>query len=316
MPISNFPNGFANGVLIRGIPITITNPGETFWVNSTTILPEGGKGASNNSPGTYLEPVATITQALLLCTADRGDIIAVMPGYTEDVGAAAGLAFNVAGVSVIGMGQGSIKPTISSTATGSTITVTANNVSITNFRFKSTVANVAKGLDVNGTHFAVDLCEFMADLAAEDMQTPIDATATATGLRVTNCKINQESTVGGLPVTGVPVQGIKTLADNSYIVGNHINGAYSVTAILNTGTAAEALIIDSNVIYNPTTGDIAGGISLDSSCTGFVTKNYIGTLDAGTTIDGSIVNGACSPARNFACNVVTETAGVLGTASG
>ncbi len=314
MPISNFPNGFANGVLIRGVPIAITNPGETFWVNSTTILPEGGRSPSDNSPGTFQEPVATIGAALDLCKASRGDIIAVMPGYTEDVTGAAGLAFDVAGVAVIGMGQGALKPTISSTATGSTITVTANNVSITNVRFKSTVANVAKGLDVTGTHFAVDSCEFMADLAAEDMQTPIDATATATGLRVTNCKINQESTVGGLPVTGVPVQGIKTLADNSYIVGNHINGAYSVSGILNTGTAAEGLVIDSNIIYNPTTTLAEPGISLASGCTGIVNDNYVGSLDT-SSIDDCIDNASASPAGNLACNVITETGGPLGTAA-
>ena len=316
MPISNFPNGFTNGVLIRGVPIAITNPGETFWVNSTTILPEGGKSPSDNSPGTFQEPVATIAAALDLCKADRGDIVAVMPGYTETVATAAGLAFDVAGVAVIGMGQGTLKPTISSSATASTITVTANNVSITNFRFVSTVANMVIGLSVTGTHFAVDSSEFMCSAAATGMLTPISATATATGLRVTNCKINNESSVAGIPVTDVPVQGISTLADNSYIVGNHINGAYSVTGILNVTTAAEGLIIDRNVIYNPTTGDIAGGISLASNCTGFVTNNYIGTLDGGSTIDGSIVNQSCSPAGNFACNVITETAGILGTSSG
>ena len=314
MPISNFPHGFANGVLIRGIPISITNPGETFWVNSTAVIPDGGKSPSDGSPGTYLEPVATITQALTLCTASRGDIIAVMPGYTETVAAAAGLAFNVAGVAVIGMGQGANKPTVSSSATGSTITVTANNVSITNFRFVSTVANMAIGLSITGTHFAVDSSEFMCSAAATGMLTPISATATATGLRVTNCKINNESSVAGISVTDVPLQGISTLADNSYIVGNHINGAYSVTGILNVTTAAEGLIIDRNVLYNPTTSLVNPGIKLASNCTGFVTNNYIGSLDS-SSIDDCVVNQGCSPCNNLACNDIGETGGVLGTAS-
>lgn len=239
MTISNFPNGFANGVLIRGVPIAITNPGETFWVNSTSVLPDGGKSPSGNSPGTFLEPVATIAQALDLCKASRGDIIAVMPGYTETVATAGGLALDVAGVAIIGMGQGSLKPTVSSSQTTSTITVTAANVSVSNFRFVSTVADMAVCLSVTGVGFAIDSCEFMASAAGTGILTAISATATATGLRVTNCRINNESSVAGVAVTDIAAAGIQTLADNSFIRGNFINGSYSVSGIYNVTTAAE-----------------------------------------------------------------------------
>jgi len=312
MTISNFPNGFAEGVTIRGVPVAITNPGETFWVNSTTILPTGGKSPSGNSPGTFLEPVATIAQALDLCKASRGDVIAVMPGYTETVATAGGLAFDVAGVAVIGLGQGTLKPTISSSATGSTITVTAANVSITNFRFVSTVANMAVGLDVTGTHFAIDSSEFMCSAAATGVITAISATAAATGLSVTNCRINNESSVAGVAVTDVASSGVKTLADNSVIKGNFINGSYSVSGIYNVTTAGEALIIDSNLIHNVNTSVTNPGIALATTCTGFVTDNYIGSLDS-SGIDDCVANASCSPNRNFACNVITETGGILGT---
>jgi len=312
MTISNFPNGFAEGVTIRGVPISITNPGETFWVNSTTILPTGGKSPSGNSPGTFLEPVATIAQALDLCKASRGDVIAVMPGYTETVATAGGLAFDVAGVAVIGLGQGTLKPTISSSVTTSTITVTAANVSITNFRFVSTVANMAVGLDVTGTHFAIDSSEFMCSVAATGVITAISATAAATGLSVTNCRINNESSVAGVAVTDVASSGVKTLADNSVIKGNFINGSYSVSGIYNVTTAGEALIIDSNLIHNINTSVTNPGVSLAAGCTGFVTDNYIGSLDS-TGIDDAVVNASCSPNRNFVCNVITETGGILGT---
>ena len=314
MTISNFPNGFADGVTIRGVPIAITNPGETFWVNSTTLLPVGGKGPSGNSPGTYLEPVATIAQALLLCKASRGDVIAVMPGYTETVAAAGGLALNVAGVAIIGLGQGANKPTISSSVTTSTITVTAANVSVTNFRFVSTVANMAVGLDITGTHFAVDSSEFMCSVAATGMLTPISATATATGLRVTNCRINNESSVAGLVVTDVPVQGISTLADNSFIQGNYINGAYSVTCILNVTTAVEGVQVDSNLMYNPDTSITNPGILFAAASSGNVTDNYIGSLDS-SSIDAAISIANCSNAGNLVCNVITETGGPAGAPS-
>ena len=41
---SNYPNGFANGVTIRGVPITITNPGAVFWVSNSTTLLQGQRG--------------------------------------------------------------------------------------------------------------------------------------------------------------------------------------------------------------------------------------------------------------------------------
>lgn len=314
MPISNFPNGFADGVLIRGVPVAITNPGETFWVNSTSVLPLGGKSPSGNSPGTYQEPVATIAQAFDLCKASRGDVIAVMPGYTETVSAAAGLAFDVAGVAVIGLGQGGNKPTISFSATGSTLTVTAASVSVTNFRFVSTVANMVTALDITGAAFAVDQCEFMASAAATAILNSIRASATATGLRVTNCTINQESSVAGLVVSDVAATGIITLADNSYIQNNHILGRFNLSAIVNATTAAVGLVIDSNTIYNSSTTTAAGGISMTAGCTGLATNNLIGCLESGS-IDDHLVNASCSPNRTFGCNVITETGGVIGTAA-
>jgi len=312
MPISNFPNGFADGVLIRGLPIAITNPGEVFWVNSTSILPLGGKSPSGNSPGTYQEPVATIAQAFDLCKASRGDIIAVMPGYTEIVAVAGGLTFDVAGVAIVGLGQGGIKPVITSSATGSTITVTAADVSVTNIRFTSSVANMAVGLSVTGINFAVDSCEFMCDDAGEGIITAISATATATGLRVTNTTINLESSVAGVSVSDVAEVGILTLADNSYITDNWILGDYSVAAIQNKTTIATGLIIDSNRVYNVSATAGNAGISMTAGCTGLCVNNYIGSLETGS-IDDHVVNASCSPNRNFGCNDVSQTGGIMGT---
>ena len=169
---------------------------------------------------------------------------------------------------------------------------------------------MAVGLDVTGINFAVDSCQFMCDDAGEGIITAISATAAATGLRVTNCVINNESSVAGVAVTDIAEVGILTIADNSFIQGNHIIGNYSVAGIQNKTTPALGLVIDSNRVYNhATTG--APGISMTASCTGLCTDNYIGALDV-TSIDGLVINASCSPNGNFGCNVVTETAGVMG----
>ena len=118
---SNYPNGIKDLVL-RGTPITQLHPGVVYFVNSTSVFAKGGIAGSNNNPGTYQRPYATIDYAIGQCVANRGDIIVVMPGHTETISAAAGVAQDVAGVAVIGLGDGSLRPTINYTATASTWT--------------------------------------------------------------------------------------------------------------------------------------------------------------------------------------------------
>ena len=128
---SNFPNGFVGGVTIRGVPLLQTHPGEVFWVNnSSTALAKGGVGGSDGNDGSYRRPFSTVDYAIGKCTAGRGDIIFVMPGYTETISAAAGWACDVAGIAIVGLGSGTNKPTLTFSATGSDINISAANVTI------------------------------------------------------------------------------------------------------------------------------------------------------------------------------------------
>jgi hypothetical protein len=81
MGISSFPNGFAQGVSIRGVPVDVPHPGQVFWVNNSSVLAEGGITGSNGNDGTYRKPFASIDYAIGKCKANRGDVIYVMPGH-------------------------------------------------------------------------------------------------------------------------------------------------------------------------------------------------------------------------------------------
>src|SRR3990167_4421252 len=116
MPMSNFPNGFANGVTIRGVPILQSHTGKVFWVNNSGVLPDGGISGADANPGTYLQPFSTIDNAINNCTASRGDVIMVMPGHAETVSATT-IAMDVAGVNIVGLGVGALRPTLSFNAT-------------------------------------------------------------------------------------------------------------------------------------------------------------------------------------------------------
>ena len=168
MPISNFPNGFAAGLSVRGIPLLQAQPGNVFWVDNSPSIGQGiGKnqtrcvGGSDNNPGTFQRPVATLAYALTLAAPGNGDIIFVKPGHMENVNGAGttttvydptglipvsysnALTLGVGGVAIIGLGAGGMRPMLQfSTATTANVPVTASGISIQNFQFISTFAAV------------------------------------------------------------------------------------------------------------------------------------------------------------------------------
>jgi hypothetical protein len=315
---SNYPNGFVGGVTIRGLPLQQVHPGEVFWVNNTSVLPKGGVGGSNSNNGSYLRPFSTITYALTRCTANRGDIIMVMPGYDEDVQGAGGEAWNVNGVAIIGLGSGDKKPvlTFGNGTVADSVVVTGNNMSVSNFRFVSELANLTNCVSVTtGTHFTLDGCEFMASAAATGMDISLLTAATATGLEVHNCTFNMESSILGVAVTDVPTEAIRLVGcDNAVIKGCKIMGNFSTSAINGITTPSEGILIDGNYINNVTTSAAAGGIDLVAACTGVISRNYIGSYEV-TNIDTVIDNAACAHVGNLITNVITEVGGIGGTAS-
>ena len=125
-----------NGLVFNGTPVggfQARGPrGRVFFVDSNVAAGEG------TSPETA---VATIDTAINLCTANRGDVIYVMPGHTEAV-TSTSIACDVAGVTFIGLGVGSNKPILTFGATDSRINVTAANCTWQNFRFTAGIGDV------------------------------------------------------------------------------------------------------------------------------------------------------------------------------
>ena len=189
--MSSYPNGWANGVLIKGMPLLTLYPGKQFWVNNSGVLPEGGIGGSDTNDGTYLRPLSTIDGAIGKCKANRGDIICVMPGHAEDVASAGAIACDVAGVAIVGLGLGTKRPTISfTTAVAAAITVSAANVTLHNMIFNANFADVAAAIVPTAANCTLSYCNFKqagADLNFVDYITPSGAANTADGLTVDHC---------------------------------------------------------------------------------------------------------------------------------
>jgi len=191
MARSNFPNGFANGVVIRGIPLLQTNPGEVFWVNNSSVLAKQGIGGSNQNDGSYTKPFATIDYAIGKCTASRGDIIMVMPGHSETITTDGGIACDVAGVAIIGLGTGTLRPKIVlDTAAAAAVTVSAANVTMHNIVLEASFADITNAIDVTAVSFTASRLHFQeegANLNFIDYISATGAANTADNLTIDSC---------------------------------------------------------------------------------------------------------------------------------
>jgi hypothetical protein len=162
--MSHYPGGFNHGITIKGVPIELAHPGETFWVD---------ENASSPGRGTFTNPDTSIDTAIGRCVAGRGDKIFVKPGHVENISAAADMVCDVANVAIIGTGSGDDQAKIVfDTADTADIDVTASNVSFVNMWFEANYANVDGAIDVaaTGTYFNIEGCRVTATSTALDFE--------------------------------------------------------------------------------------------------------------------------------------------------
>ena len=156
MGLTRFPHGVSSfGVPQIGsgsIPVT---SGNYWWVSSVT----GNDGNTGKVPTSAF---ATLTVALSNCTAANGDVIILLPGHAETVKAAAGINVNISGVTILGLGTGSLRPTITvGTATSATVQISAANITIKNVLFVANLASIVTCLSLTTANdFQLLGCEF------------------------------------------------------------------------------------------------------------------------------------------------------------
>lgn len=271
MAASNFPNGFTGGVTIRGIPITIAHPGKVFWVNNSSVLPPGGVGGSDGNPGTFLKPFSTLDYAIGKCTANRGDVIMVMPGHAENVATAGAITCDVAGVAVVGLGSGTLRPKFSLTAAAATFVISAANCSFYNIEWQANAADVVIGLDVSGVDgLSFENCYFTEAGANLNFVDTIDLATGADDISFKSCK---------------------------FIGNDAANDAFI------SGVAHSGMYIDDCVFYANTAQTAAHGLIVSS---GNVTNLRIRNCDFRSNVDGAAfidldgaANGGCVSYCNF-----------------
>lgn len=290
MPMTNYPSGFADGISLRGIPIAQTHPGRAFWVgNGATILP-GNVGGSDGNTGTYQRPFATLEYAFSKCAANVGDVIFIKPGHAESITSATALNFDTAGVAVIGLGQGSNRPTFTfTTANTATIPVTANNMAVSNVRFVGNFLSIASAFTVAAAaDFTIENCYFGDTSAILGFLTAVTTTVTVNADNLyyaRNRRVSLATTTPGPDVViAGTMTGLRVLDNQSF----HTTISNNVAALVEHGalvmTAAE---IRGNKVYSVNTDTATGALLVKTSATtgsGIVADNYMRALDIAAAI--------------------------------
>lgn len=278
---SNYPNGFANGVTIRGIPLQQAHPGQVFWVNNSSVLAKGGVGGSDGNDGTYRRPFSTLDYAVGKCTASRGDIIFVMPGHAETIATAGALALDVAGIAVIGLGTGTLRPTFTWSAATATATLAASNISLYNLIFVGNAASTFVAVLFINTNAVVandvciDSCEFRDGSATLGFVAGVTLGTTAAqadGFTFTNNKVFRILTSPG--------------AASSAVVG---------------GAAYSRITFDDNFLVNTTANNnIALGIAFGANAQVdlSIQRNRSASQNTGTTA-GELFSGGGTESRGL-----------------
>ncbi len=288
LPSSNYPQGFMNGLTVRGMPILQSQPGQVFWVDNSATAKPGCTGGADGNPGTFKRPLATIQKALDKCTANAGDIVMVKGGHAETIADAATLTFNKAGVAIVGLGSGSNRPTLTfSTATAANIPVTAANVSLQNFLFKANFADIASFMTATGTNtptdFSVERCEFRDNSSILNALTVFTGNATANSCDGFRFVGNRVSSLG----TTAATTAIVLASDTKRLT---ITDNFGVSAVLNdtaallaAGTAQlTSFELARNIWERPNTSSTGGSFVSGSgnAWTGMAYDNYFYQVDA------------------------------------
>jgi hypothetical protein len=199
--------------------------GNIFFVNSVTGTDGAGYGQNPDAP------CATIDYAIGLCTANQGDRIYVMPLHVETIAGAAGVALDVAGVEIIGIGTGAARPKVNFTATGSTFAVSAANCTVRNILFTGGIDAVVSPITVAAADFKLLDCEYR-DVTGQCTDFLV-TTAAATRMVIDGLRYDGDTAAGTNAAIAI-VGGDRIEIKNSRFDGNFAVGVIDVRTTATT----------------------------------------------------------------------------------
>jgi hypothetical protein len=256
--------------------------GNIFFVDSGAS--SGGNGLSPEAA------VLTIDAAIGLCTANNGDIIVVMEGHAESVVGAAGIAADVAGVTIVGLGRGRKRPVITfTTSTAASFDISAASVHVENLVFVNGIDAQTAMINISAADVTIKGCE---------IQTGDATTQAVLGILTTDvARIRIEGNhIHGLVTAGTTSQISIVGGDSHVIKDNLLFGACGTAGNIAAATTASLNgLIMGNVILNQTADGNNKAIVLGAGDTYMIVNNRMAVIDstgpAPVTAAGAYVSG-------------------------
>lgn len=148
----DFGGSGVTGLLIAAMNTT----GNVFYVDNGNGQAFDGMGDQGRAP---TRPLKTLDYAVGRCTANNGDFIIVMPGHAENVSSAGAITCDVAGVTIIGLGEGAARPTFTwnSADNSATWDISAASVGIYNILGICGDDGLTKAFNVTAPDVTIDI---------------------------------------------------------------------------------------------------------------------------------------------------------------
>lgn len=270
-----------------GVTDVITT-GSTFFVDSNN-------GSDTNDGLTPDTPLVTLAAAVALCTANKGDVIYLMPGHSESISTS--VSVNKAGVSILGMANSFNKPLFAfDTSTSAEILLPSAGLTIRNVEFQCNVDSQVNMVRIAGANYVtLENCTFTMDAGGTQALIGVNLADATDGHRIRGCRFISTNAGASAAIE------IGAATTNLEIFDCYIYGDFSDAGIHNpTGNIATTLDIRNNFVANLQAGDHA--IELVSACTGRIADNRLYSNAAGTCLDP----GSCSCFNNE-CNNAIDT---------
>jgi hypothetical protein len=202
--------------------------GKEFFVDASAT------DASSTGDGSPEFPLSTINAAYDKCVTGRGDVIYVAPRHAENIAAATSLVMDLADVSIIGLGTGDNRPTLTYTAADGNIPISGIGSRFENFILTVTTAlDIAAGITISAAGVTVKDVEVRATGATMEFVVGILTTAAADRLHVDGLKYTMFD--GGASTHGIHLIGVTdALIENSRFYGTISTGCVVMATTLST----------------------------------------------------------------------------------
>ena len=293
MGLTAHPQGISSfGVPQLGGTSIPSTTGKYFFVDSVT-------GSNGNSGLDTLHPLATIDYAVGLCTANKGDIIIVMPGHNETITSATSLVVDVAGVSILGLGVNQSRPVLDFDNTAGSIEMDAANCRLSNIVLRASVTAIVVGINVNADDVTLDNLETTFEATGDDFKIILDIDA-FDRCTVTDCRFFGELAVAG---------GVTTIrVDDSHNLVFQRNMLVGSSAIMfnMVGALSQTCVITDNIMYNADATDNSCWEMNAVANTGIFANNRTGSLYA-TGVANALDPGELLCIENYMVNAKDET---------